>query len=194
LIGITAPGNRGATSEVCKFDGFGPSSFFKGVGGREVLLTTALPYQQSKFKRLKRGKDREQQQTPQGIDDMFNSDDEEEAQAPQYGHGRSGRRGGYDEMEGFIEEDTFSDEEGQREQDDMDIAPPARPSMPGLGATEAAGLDENALEDMRAAFGDGTEYRFALDIEDQEDDEKEDESRRLDLKDVFEPSELAERS
>ncbi|OQD76980.1 hypothetical protein PENDEC_c003G01401 [Penicillium decumbens] len=160
LIGITAPGNRGAAAE-------------------------------SKFKRLKRGKDREQHQPSQGIDDMFNSDDEEEAQAPQYGGTR--RRGAYDEMEGFIEEDTFSDEEGQLERDDLEVAPPARSSMPGLGATEAAGLDENALEDMRAAFGDGTEYRFALDIEDQEEDEKEDESRRLDLKDVFEPSELAER-
>lgn len=99
----------------------------------------------------------------------------------------------HDEMDDFIEEDTFSDEEGQRARDDLEVAPPARPSMPGLGATEAAGLDENALEDMRAAFGDGTEYAFALDIEEQEDEEKEDEERRLDLKDVFEPSELAER-
>lgn len=99
----------------------------------------------------------------------------------------------HDEMDDFIEEDTFSDEEAQRQRDDLEVAPPARPSMPGLGATEAAGLDENALEDMRAAFGDGTEYAFALDIEEQEDEEKETEERHLDLKDVFEPSELAER-
>lgn len=121
---------------------------------------------------------------------MFNSDEEEEA-VPQYS--RSGRHGGQDEFDDFIEEDTFSDEEGQRERDDLEVAPPIRASMPGLGATEAAGLDENALEDMRAAFGDGTEYRFALDIEEQEDEEKEVEGRHLDLKDVFDPSELAER-
>ncbi|KAJ5726433.1 uncharacterized protein N7483_007790 [Penicillium malachiteum] len=145
---------------------------------------------ESKFKRLKRGKDRDSRQQAQGIDDIFNSDEEEEA-APQYT--RAGRHGGQDEFDDFIEEDTFSDEEGQRERDDLEVAPPIRASMPGLGATEAAGLDENALEDMRLAFGDGTEYRFALDIEEQEDEEKEVEERRLDLKDVFEPSELAER-
>ncbi|KAJ5738305.1 hypothetical protein N7493_001460 [Penicillium malachiteum] len=145
---------------------------------------------ESKFKRLKRGKDRDSRQQAQGIDDIFNSDEEEEA-APQYT--RAGRHGGQDEFDDFIEEDTFSDEEGQRERDDLEVAPPIRASMPGLGATEAAGLDENALEDMRLAFGDGTEYRFALDIEEQEDEEKELEERRLDLKDVFEPSELAER-
>lgn len=139
---------------------------------------------QSKFKRLKRGKDRDTRPQAQGIDDMFNSDEEEEA-APQYS--RSGRHGGQDEFDDFIEEDTFSDEEGQRERDDLEVAPPIRASMPGLGATEAAGLDENALEDMRAAFGDGTEYRFALDIEEQEDEDKEVEGRHLDLKDVFEP-------
>ncbi|KAJ5910219.1 Transcription elongation factor Spt6 [Penicillium tannophilum] len=144
---------------------------------------------ESKFKRLKRGKDRDSRQQAQGIDDIFNSDEEEEA--PQYT--RTGHRGGQDEFDDFIEEDTFSDEEGQRERDDLEVAPPIRASMPGLGATEAAGLDENALEDMRAAFGDGTEYRFALDIEEQEDEEKEVEERHLDLKDVFEPSELAER-
>lgn len=139
---------------------------------------------------MKRGKDRETGQPSHGIDDIFNSDEEEEA--PQYAR-PSHRRGLHDEMDDFIEEDTFSDEEAQRARDDLEVAPPARPSMPGLGATEAAGLDENALEDMRAAFGDGTEYAFALDIEEQEDEEKEDEERRLDLKDVFEPSELAER-
>lgn len=99
----------------------------------------------------------------------------------------------HDEFDDFIEEDTFSDEEGQRERDDLEVAPPARAHVPGLGATEGIGLDENALEDLRAAFGDGTEYGFALDIEEQEDVDKLAEERRLDLKDVFEPSELAER-
>ncbi|KAJ5162401.1 Transcription elongation factor Spt6 [Penicillium capsulatum] len=146
---------------------------------------------ESKYKRLKRGKDRGHRQPSQGIDDIFNSDEEE--QAPQYD--RPGqRRGMHDDMDDFIEEDTFSDEEGQRErEDDAEVSLPIRPGMPGLGVTEAAGLDENALEDMRAAFGDGTEYTFALDIEEHEDEQKMAEERHLDLKDVFEPSELAER-
>ncbi|KAJ5116450.1 Transcription elongation factor Spt6 [Penicillium angulare] len=159
------------------------------IGEHVPGLSRSQPAE-SKFKRLKRGKDRDSRQQAQGIDDIFNSDEEEEA-APQY-H-RAGRHGGQDEFDDFIEEDTFSDEEGQRERDDIEVAPPVRASMPGFGATEAAGLDENALEDMRAAFGDGTEYRFALDIEDQEDEDKVVEERHLDLKDVFEPSELAER-
>lgn len=146
---------------------------------------------QSKYKRLKRGKDRGPRQPSQGIDDIFNSDEEE--QAPQYD--RPGqRRGMHDDMDDFIEEDTFSDEEGQRErEDDAEVALPIRGGMPGLGVSEATGLDENALEDMRAAFGDGTEYAFALEIEDHEDEQKMAEERHLDLKDVFEPSALAER-
>ncbi|KAJ6153827.1 Transcription elongation factor spt6 [Penicillium chermesinum] len=127
--------------------------------------------------------------TPQGIDDIFNSDDDEDTAAAQPYRGRPRDN----EMDGFITEDSFSDEEGQREQDDLEVAPPARPHAYGIGASEAAGLDENALEDMRAAFGDGSDYRFALDFEEEEDEVNQDESRKLDLKDVFDPSELAER-
>ncbi|PIG80283.1 transcription elongation factor spt6 [Aspergillus arachidicola] len=147
---------------------------------------------ESKFKRLKRGhKDRDLRQPSQGIDDIFNSDEEEEA-AGDYGrHGH--RRHMHDEMDDFIEEDVFSDEELQREREDLEIARPAKKGMTGLGATDAAGLDENALEDMRAAFGDGNEYLFALEMEDQEEEQEEDEEKHLDLKDVFEPSQLAEK-
>ncbi|CAG8161035.1 unnamed protein product [Penicillium olsonii] len=144
----------------------------------------------SKFKRLKRGKDRESHQPSHGVDDIFNSDEEEEAQQ----YARSGqRRVMRDEMDDFIEEDTFSDDEAQRERDDLEVAPASRVNKTGLIPTDTSGLDENALEDMRAAFGDGTEYDFALQMEEQEDAEKQTEERHLDLKDVFEPSELAER-
>ncbi|KAJ6086972.1 hypothetical protein N7467_005886 [Penicillium canescens] len=148
------------------------------------------PVPESKFKRLKRGKDRDSHQPSQGVDDIFNSDEEEEAQQ----YARPGqRRGLRDEMDDFIEEDTFSDDEAQRERDDLEVAPASRANKTGLLPTDISGLDENALEDMRAAFGDGTEYDFALQMEEQEDEEKETEERHLDLKDVFEPSELAER-
>ncbi|KAG0154819.1 hypothetical protein PDIDSM_389 [Penicillium digitatum] len=148
------------------------------------------PATESKFKRLKRGKDRESHQLSHGVDDIFNSDEEEEAQQ----YARPGqRRGLRDEMDDFIEEDTFSDDEAQRERDDLGVAPASRVNKTGLIPTDTSGLDENALEDMRAAFGDGTEYDFALQMEDQEDADKQTEERHLDLKDVFEPSELAER-
>lgn len=142
---------------------------------------------QSKFKRLKRGHKDRDRGTSQGIDDIFRSDDEEEAE-----YGRRGR-GIHDEMDDFIEEDVFSDEEIQREREDEEIARPARRGISGLGVTDAAGLDENALEDMRMAFGDGNEYLFALEMEEQEEEEHEDEEKHLDLKDVFEPSQLAEK-
>ncbi|PYI00394.1 transcription elongation factor SPT6 [Aspergillus sclerotiicarbonarius CBS 121057] len=142
-----------------------------------------------KFKRLKRGhKDRDIRQASQGIDDIFNSDEDEE---PTGDYGRSGhRRHMHDEMDDFIEEDVFSDEEIQREREDLEVT---RTSKGGLGVTDATGLDENALEDMRAAFGDGNEYLFALEMEEQEEEQEEDEEKHLDLKDVFEPSQLAEK-
>ncbi|PYH45008.1 chromatin-remodeling histone chaperone SPT6 [Aspergillus saccharolyticus JOP 1030-1] len=142
-----------------------------------------------KFKRLKRGhKDRDLRQPSQGIDDIFNSDEDEE---PAGDYGRSGhRRPMHDEMDDFIEEDVFSDEEVQREREDYEVA---RASKGGLGVTDATGLDENALDDMRAAFGDGNEYLFALEMEEQEEEQEEDEEKHLDLKDVFEPSQLAEK-
>ncbi|KAL4861496.1 hypothetical protein BDV12DRAFT_180204 [Aspergillus spectabilis] len=145
---------------------------------------------ESKFKRLKRGhKDRDMRQPSQAIDDIFNSDEEDEP-APDYG--RLGhRRHPNDEMDGFIEDDVFSDDDLQREREDLEVARP-RKSV-GFGATDTTGLDENALEDMRAAFGDGNDYDFALDLEEEEEQEEEDLEKNLDLKDVFEPSQLAEK-
>jgi transcription elongation factor SPT6 len=58
---------------------------------------------------------------------------------------------------------------------------------------QAAGLDEGAEEDYRAAFGDGTDYDWALELQEQQDYEEQGEGRELQLKDVFEPSQLAER-
>ncbi len=67
---------------------------------------------------------------------------------------------------------------------------------------DAAGLDEIALEDMKEAFGTGFEYDWALELQDQEE---QNEQRPLDpedpdailkgieLKDVFEPSQLVDR-
>ncbi|GES65543.1 transcription elongation factor spt6 [Aspergillus terreus] len=146
---------------------------------------------ESKYKRLKRGhKDRDSRHASQGVHDIFDSDEEEEGAGD---YGRPSHRRPMDEMDDFIEEDVFSDEEVQREREDLEIARPAKRGFTGPGAADATGLDENALEDMRAAFGDGNEYLFALEMEDQEQEQEEDEEKHLDLKDVFEPSQLAEK-
>ncbi|KAL2788323.1 transcription elongation factor spt6 [Aspergillus keveii] len=145
---------------------------------------------ESKFKRLKRGnKDRDTRQPSQAIDDIFNSDDDEEP-APEYG--RIGhRRHPNDEMEDFIIEDEFSDDEIRAQREDIEVARP-RKSV-AFGGADTTGLDENALEDMRAAFGDGNEYYFALAMEEEEEEQEENVEKHLDLKDVFEPSQLAEK-
>jgi transcription elongation factor SPT6 len=97
------------------------------------------------------------------------------------------RRPGMDEFADFIEEDQFEDEID----DDREVG------QPGISiitqGLQAAGLDEQAEEDYRNAFGDGTDYDWALDLQEAQDAEEQGEGRELQLKDVFEPSQLAER-
>jgi transcription elongation factor SPT6 len=148
---------------------------------------------ESKFKRLKRGprEDRDAQQN-YGVNDIFgHSDDEEEP--VDYNRRRQDRRGLQDEFDDFIEEDVFSDEEQQRQREDEEVARPNRRGIAELGIADAAGLDEQALEDFRAAFGDGTDYDFALEKEDEADEEEAKRDKNLLLGDVFEPSQLAEK-
>ena len=73
------------------------------------------------------------------------------------------------------------------------MARPTRKGISDFGLGEAAGLDEAAIEDFRAAFGDGTDYWFALDEEERADDREAEKDKHLELKDVFEPSQLAEK-
>ncbi|KAH7412051.1 SH2 domain-containing protein [Phaeosphaeria sp. MPI-PUGE-AT-0046c] len=133
---------------------------------------------QSRFKRLKRG--HKERARARGVDDIF-SDDEvnEDIDEP--------RRAGLNEFDDFIEDDQFEDEI----EDDRDV------TQPGVNlitqGLQAAGLDEGAEEDYRAAFGDGTDYDWALEMQEVEEEEQAGEGRELQLKDVFEPSQLQER-
>ncbi|KAF2020308.1 transcription elongation factor Spt6 [Aaosphaeria arxii CBS 175.79] len=139
--------------------------------------------QQSKYKRLKRGhKDRHGKS--RGIDDIFSDEDDIIDDADEGGR----RLGGFDnEFADFIEEDQFED----------DIEDEREVEQPGISiitsGLQAAGLDEGAEEDYRAAFGDGTDYDWALALQEQQDEEQLQDGRELQLKDVFEPSQLAER-
>ncbi|ETI29564.1 hypothetical protein G647_02017 [Cladophialophora carrionii CBS 160.54] len=148
---------------------------------------------ESKFKRLKRGprEDRDAQQH-YGVNDIFGHSDEEE-EAVDYTRRRRDGRALQDEFDDFIEEDVFSDDEQQRQREDEEVARPNRRGIAELGIADAAGLDEQALEDFRAAFGDGTDYDFALEKEDEADEEAAKKDKNLHLKDVFEPSQLAEK-
>lgn len=158
---------------------------------------------QPKLKRLKRGH-KEDREGHRGVKDLFDDDDEEEELPRPYENQRNFNRGeprgGLDEFEGFIEEDYSDNEGGDLRDEDAEVARPVNAGL--IGVKDAAGLDEIALEDMNKVFGTGYEYDWALEIQDQEEM---DEQRRpdpddpdammkgIELKDVFEPSQLVER-
>ena len=155
--------------------------------------------QQPKLKRLKRGhKDDREIHRSKGVDDIFDSDEEDDDIRNQRQPHRPDHRSIADEFADFIEED-YDDGDGEAEDDDADVARPTGRSYTQI--KEAAGLDESTLEDMKEAFGDGTDYDWALMQEREADadqqlvdsEDPEAAAKGLELKDVFEPSQLAER-
>jgi transcription elongation factor SPT6 len=161
------------------------------------IVVSMLNSTQPKFKRLKRGhrEDRGKKKV-KAIGDIFNDEEGEEAQPLDIARPRTIE----DEFAGFIEED-FSDEGGQDgEADDADVKRTVHRNF--LGAAKiAAGMDEMAIEDLREAFGIGDEYDWALALQEEEGaqqrgadlDDPDPLSKAIELKDVFEPSQLAER-
>ncbi|KAK2592786.1 Transcription elongation factor spt6 [Conoideocrella luteorostrata] len=150
------------------------------------------PESQSKFKRLKRGH-RDEDDTRierRGLDEIFSDEDEDAAEQRPYG--RSNLRAQADDLDDFIEEDfpEEDDEERTRRLEDEEVA---RPKDRGVGAVvDTSGLDKDALDDMEAIFGNGEDYDWALQMEDDEED-REREEQGIELKDVFEPSQLKEK-
>ncbi|KAF2748415.1 transcription elongation factor Spt6 [Sporormia fimetaria CBS 119925] len=152
-----------------------------GAEPREQTKACIEPF---KYKRLKRGHEERTNRT-RGIDEIF-SDNDDAIEEPDDYRRRHGAMPG-DEMADFIEDDTVPDEMD----DDREVG------QPGISiithGLQAAGLDEGAEEDYRAAFGDGGEYDWALELQEQQDAEEMGEGRELQLKDVIEPAQLAER-
>jgi transcription elongation factor SPT6 len=96
-------------------------------------------------------------------------------------------------MDDFIEEDEFPDEEGERMREDLEIRQPSKGGFTDIQNLKESGLNEGDLEDMRNAFGDGNEFEWALDVEKDLQAAEEGPDRDLELKDVFEPSQLVEK-
>lgn len=150
--------------------------------------------QKSKYKRLKRGhrEDRPASEA-RGVEDIF-SDDEEGGDAAGAARSRGAFGGAFgDEMDDFIEEDEFPDDEGERMREDLEIRQPSKGGYTDIQNLKESGLDEGDLEDMRGAFGDGNEFEWALDVEKDLQAAEEGPDRDLELKDVFEPSQLVEK-
>ncbi|KOS20389.1 Transcription elongation factor SPT6 [Escovopsis weberi] len=149
------------------------------------------PQAPSKFKRLKRGHRDEDDAGPErrGLEEIFSDEDEEAGD--QRAYGRANYRPQADEFEDFIEEDYPEDEDERiRQQEDAEVA---RPRDRGVGGVvDTTGLDKDALDDMEAIFGNGEDYDWALQMEDEEE-HREREEQGIELKDVFEPSQLKEK-
>ena len=147
---------------------------------------------------MKRGhKEDGESAAPRGLAEIF-SDDEDELDAPhevdddRVGRFRPDPRGQVDEFNDFIvEDDPIDEDEKIRLQEERDIARPRAQGFDIVGA-QASGLDEESLELMQDVFGDGSDYQWALDYE-EELEEQELAEQALELKDVFEPSQLSER-
>ncbi|KAF2260518.1 transcription elongation factor Spt6 [Lojkania enalia] len=139
---------------------------------------------QSKYKRLKRGH-KERVGRTRGVEEIFSDDEDLDDEVDD----RRRPGGGFEnEFADFIEEDQFEDEINE---DDREVGQPGISII--TSGLQAAGLDEGAEEDYRAAFGDGTEYDWAIDLQEAQDEEEQGEGRELQLKDVFEPSQLVDR-
>ncbi|KAL5612202.1 hypothetical protein BROUX41_000258 [Berkeleyomyces rouxiae] len=143
-----------------------------------------------KYKRLKSGaqKAEDRATTRRGLDDIFD-DDEEDDRA----YGRSGYRPQADDMDDFIEDDypDEDDDDRKRAQEEAEVARPR--GEKGVGSMiDTTGLDKDALQDMEDIFGDGGDYAWALELEEEEQDQEKEE-QTIELKDVFEPSQLKEK-
>ncbi|KAK8211196.1 putative transcription elongation factor SPT6 [Phyllosticta paracitricarpa] len=160
----------------------------------DLYLGHSLTSQQSKFKRLKRGHREERSpRAPRGVDEIFSDEDDDLGDGYDERPSRREPRGGInDEFADFIEEDVFEDEEGLQDEEDREVARPGK-RMPGVVGFPEAGLDEAEMEDYRNAFGDGTEYDWALQLQEEMDEEDRGDEKPLELKDVFEPAQLAEK-
>lgn len=120
---------------------------------------------------------------------MFASDDEDApGDLEDEGRGYDNHRDTRDEFQGFIEESSGDeDDRGGESDDDMRVGNRRKHVVD----TEMLGLREGAMADMRDIFS-MDEYEGAL-VTEQETAEMEEKTQDLQLKDVFEPSELAER-
>ncbi|QIX00654.1 hypothetical protein AMS68_006171 [Peltaster fructicola] len=152
----------------------------------ETLPGEGRQTEQSKYKRLKRGhRDERAAHEARGVEDIFSDDDDDAV---------GNRRPNFltNEMDDFIEEDPYED--GGELDEDMEIRQPSqRAGFTSMKDLVDSGYDEADLEDVVQAFGNGDEYEWALENERARADEEQDPERALELKDVFEPSQLVER-
>lgn len=157
----------------------------ENLGGRSGRRSPSA----QKFKRIRRGGRSPSPTRRRGVDEIFSDEEgeEEEEIGPLRG-----------EFDGFIEDD-----EPESEEDDLlrEARMVQRERMKAQQRTNylpnEAGIDADALEEITQLFGDGMDYDFAMEPSEDEEqeytEEGEERVKEVQLKDIFEPTELQER-
>lgn len=144
--------------------------------------------EKSKFKRLKRATSTEDESSKsKGINDFFSDDEDVEQEEGQSESRKSTGRHVIDELDDFIEDDEMSDmDEEEREEVRQ------RRKQERLQPTKLSGIDSEKVDELYEIFGDGEDYAWALEGEDEDGEFREDDSKPQ-LQDIYEPEELKAR-
>lgn len=156
----------------------------ENAGFKRPSASEAAKQRSGKLKRLKRVGDDEEESAsaePESevartnkLDDFF-SEEEEEEELEDDGTGRAPSRKGVektvtlaDDMDDFIEEDEFSDEDEEARK--FRIAEKKRIKEQRLAQpTQITGLSPDKVDEMFEVFGDGHDYDWALELENEEE-------------------------
>jgi transcription elongation factor SPT6 len=101
------------------------------------------------------------------------------------------------EFDDFIEDDEPESEEDELLKEARRIQREQMKKQRTTYLPNEAGIDADAMEEITQLFGDGLDYEFAMEASDEEEpeytEEGEERVKEVQLKDIFEPSELKER-
>jgi transcription elongation factor SPT6 len=140
--------------------------------------------EKSTFKRLKRAPVSEEPEKIKDLQDFFSEDEDiDMADAPT----SRTKPSGMDELDDFIEDDEFSDMDEETRQ-----AARERRKQERLKPIEITGIDSEKIDELYDIFGDGQDYAWALEGEEEDGEYREDDTRPQ-LQDIYEPEELKAR-
>ncbi|KDE06243.1 hypothetical protein MVLG_03402 [Microbotryum lychnidis-dioicae p1A1 Lamole] len=153
-----------------------------------------------KLKRLRRRRSvgASDDDEPAGLNNLF--DDDARGAGDDDDDGGLGLPFDGDEMAGFIEDDTASESDRQDRSDEDENDRAARKEAKrkaraqqsnrgrgrGFGTAYIQGISAEARQEVTEVFGNGQDYAWAL-------DDEEDEPKQKELRDIYEPSEIASR-
>lgn len=178
------------------------------VHGR-LKLRRAPPRQKRRLRRAGSVDSEDLDAPDRGLEGLFDEDEDDRDEGP------SNRRGELgddfidaDGLDDFIEEDEFDDDDEARADKRSKVpSKAARPSQVGrqkdasrlMGALapNVSGISKDSWEEVLEVFGNGEEYLWAMDEDEEMDDADVDGevaiAKQVRLRDIFEPSELKER-